>query len=240
MTKVDATNPSFEEARDAMRKSMLDSVSHDLKTPLACIIGSLEIHERTKYKLTLTQKNALIDTALKEAYRLDGFISNILDMAKLESGAVQVKRELCVLDMVIEDCLIILGNRLKNCKVTVTALPAPFAVMTDPVLLARAICILLDNAAKFCPPFCDIGIEYEKTEQQVAIRVTDNGLGIPINEMEDIFSKYSRFARLDKQQAGTGLGLPICREIMRLLDGTVSVANRADGPGAVFTLRFKA
>jgi two-component system sensor histidine kinase KdpD len=210
-----------------------------VKTPLACVIGSLEIYERAKDKLTAAQKDTLIETALKEAYRLDGFITNILEMAKLESGAMKVNKELCVMDFIMDDCLRALRGQLKKFKVTVTAIPDTFAVMTDPVLLMRAICILLENALKFCPPFCDISIEYEKQGDDVIIRVKDHGLGIPIHEMEEIFAKFSRFSRRDNQPAGTGLGLPICREIMRLLDGSVSVANRADGPGAVFTLRFK-
>ena len=239
MKKAAAVNPSPENARESLRSNMFDVFSHDVKTPLACVIGSLEIYERTKDKLTVAQKNILIETALKEAYRLDGFITNILEMAKFESGAVTVQKELCVMDFIIDDCVRALRTQLKKFNVTIAAIPDTFAVMTDPVLLMRAIGILLENALKFCPPFCDIAITYEKQDEDVIIRVKDHGLGIPIHEMEEIFSKFSRFSRRNHQPAGTGLGLPICREIMRLLGGTVSVANRTDGAGAVFTLCFK-
>ena len=232
---------SFEQEREKLHRAVLTSVSHDLKTPLTCIIGALEVYERTKEKLTLEKKNTLINTALQEAYRLDSFITNILDMARLESGAVKVKKELCVMDLLLEDCLILLGRRLQRMRViSIKAIPATFPVTTDPVLLMRAICIVMDNAARYASLHPVIGVEYERIGEQVIIRVQDNGPGIPESKMEEIFSKYARFALQDHKHSGTGLGLPICREIMRLLDGTVTAANRAGGKGAVFTLAFAA
>src|SRR5436305_33782 len=113
----------FEQERERLHRTVLTSVSHDLKTPLSCIIGSLEIYERTKEKLTLDKKNTLINTALQEAYRLDSFITNILDMAKLESNAIRLKKELCVMDLLLEDCLILLGRRLSECRVSIKPIP---------------------------------------------------------------------------------------------------------------------
>src|SRR5271170_3181393 len=136
---------AFEQEREQLHRSVLTSVSHDLKTPLTCIIGALEVYDRTKEKLSLDKKNTLISTALQEAYRLDSFITNILDMARLESGAVKVKKELCVMDLLLEDCLILLGRRLRECDVSIKAIPATFPVTTDPLLLMRAICIVMDN-----------------------------------------------------------------------------------------------
>ncbi len=233
------TNPP-EITRESLHRSILTSVSHDLKTPLACIIGSLEIFERTKEKLSKEKQNILINTALQEAYRLDSFITNILDMAKLESNSVAIKKELCVMDMMLEDCVIMLGHRLHECKISIKAIPETFPVTTDAVLLMRAISIILDNAAKYGPPDTAIGIEYEKINGQVVIRIQDNGPGIEPSQLEEIFSKYARFAMEDHKGAGTGLGLPICREIMRLLGGTVTVANIEGGKGALFTLSFAA
>ncbi len=231
---------SFEQDRERLHRSVLTSVSHDLKTPLACIVGSLEIYERTKEKLTPDKKNTLIHTALQEAYRLDGFITNILDMAKLESGAVELKKERCMMDLLLADCLVLLGHRLAECTISIKAVPAPFSVTTDPLLFTRAICILLDNAAKYAMPHPIISMEYEKIGNQAVVCIENNGPGIPPAKMEEIFSKYARLDAQDHTHAGTGLGLPICREIMRLLGGTVTAANRADGKGAVFTLAFPA
>src|SRR4051812_30950735 len=174
---------AFEQDREQLHRAVLTSVSHDLKTPLACIIGSLEIYERTKEKLTLEKKNTLINTALQEAYRLDSFITNILDMARLESNAVKLKKELCVMDLLLEDCLILLGHRLRECTVSIKAIPATFPVTTDPLLLMRAICIVLDNAAKYGALHPVINMEYERMGEQVVIRIQDNGPGIPQSSM---------------------------------------------------------
>jgi len=229
---------AFEQECEGLHRNVLTSVSRDLKAPLACIIGSLEIYERTKEKLTFEKKNILINTALQESYRLDNFITNILDMARLENNMVHIKNELCVMDLLLEDCLITLGYRLRECEVSITAIPATFPVTTDPVLLMRAICIVLDNAAKYCGANPIIAIEYERLGEQVVIRITDNGPGIPKTKLGDIFSKYTRFADKKNSYAGTGLGLPICREIMRLLGGSVEVKNAETGKGALFTLTF--
>lgn len=244
-TKPHKNKPSeqsdpFEEEREKLHRAVLTSVSHDLKTPLSCIIGSLEIFERTKEKLTAEKKNTLIHTALQEAYQLDSFITNILDMAKLESGAVKLKKEVCVMDLLLEDCLVLLGHRLDACDVTIKAVPVTFPVTTDPLLLMRAICIVLDNAAKYGTAHPKIGVEYEKVGSRVLICIRDDGPGIPKPKLKEIFSKYARFAIQDHKHSGTGLGLPICREIMRLLGGTVTVANCAGGKGVVFTLAFAA
>lgn len=223
-----------------MHRDMLSAVSHDLKTPLACIIGSLEIYERLKDKLSAEEINTLITTARQEAYRLDDLISNILDMARFESGAVSVKKQLCEMGQLLEDCLIQLGPRLRDCGIAITAAPARISVFTDPLLLSRAISCVLDNAAKHGGLRPVIRVQYEIAGAKAIIRIQDNGPGIPESELEEIFSKYARFTRTGQTHVGTGLGLAICREIMRLLGGTVTAANLKDGPGAVFTLSFAA
>lgn len=236
----DLQSTPLEQGRETLHREMLNAVSHDLKTPLACIIGSLEIYERLKEKLSSEEINTLITTARHEAYRLDGFISNILDMVKFESTAAPVKKQLCAMDLLLEDCVIQLGPQLHECDISITAIPAPFSVTTDPLLLMRAVGILLYNAALhgFSHPVVDV--EYEIAAGQMIIRIQDNGPGIPESKLEEIFDKYTRFAPSGHTHVGTGLGLPICREVMRLLGGTVKAANRSHGAGAVFTLTFPA
>jgi K+-sensing histidine kinase KdpD len=232
--------PTVEAERERLHRSVLNSISHDLKTPLACIIGSLEICERATEKLSFEQRATLIQTALKEAYRLDSFITNILDMAKLESGTVKVKKEPIRLEHLLDDCLITLGPRLSACEVYIKATPSCMSITSDPVLLARAVCILLENSAKYGTERPIIHITYQRAGDQVVIRVEDNGPGIADHKMEEVFSKYARLSAQDSKQAGTGLGLPICREILRLLGGTVRVENLPHKKGAVFTLSFPA
>ncbi len=233
-------NTSFEQERERLQHSVLRAFSHDLKTPLACIIGSLEIYGRTKDRLSPDKQNILIDTALQEAYRLDSLLTNVLEMARLEQGAVQVKYQSYDMDLLLQDCPVQLGQRLSGCGISIKGVSASFSVTTDPLLLTRAICCVLDNAAIYGQPHPVIGIAYEMAGDHVIIRIRDNGPGIPESKLEEIFTKYTRFTPQGHTHTGSGLGLPICREIMRLLGGTVTAANLAGGSGAVFTLAFPA
>jgi K+-sensing histidine kinase KdpD len=224
--------------RERLHRQMLSAVSHDLKTPLASIIGSLEVYERMDGRLSEEQRQVLIGVALQEAYRLDNFVTNILDMAKLENSMVQLRRETILLSALLEDCITRLGKRLKGTSVHIDTSAKLPQITTDTTLLTRAICLLLDNAVKYGGSPSAIKIGYGKSDDGLGfISITDNGPGIPEAKLEAVFSKYTRFARGDRQNAGTGLGLAICREIMRLLDGDVTAANDVKG-GAVFTLRF--
>jgi K+-sensing histidine kinase KdpD len=235
-----AFSDSFNKQREQMHRQMMSCVSHDLKTPLASVIGSLEIYERMKDKLTLENKQALITMALQEAYRLDNFITNILDMAKLENEQVKIRRELCDIGGLVQDCVIQLSSRLKDSNVVVKSMSGILAVTTDAMLMQRALGLLVDNAVKYGGTPSAIELEYGRGERaQAFIRVRDHGPGVPDIKRDAIFSKYTRFGKQDTQNAGTGLGLAICRTIMKLLDGTVTVENHADG-GAVFTMQFPA
>jgi len=239
--KLDDNSPPaafMDQERERLHRQMLSSVSHDLKTPLASIIGSLEIYERMNDRLSDEQRQSLITVALHEAYRLDNFVTNILDMAKLENGLVRLRQETFMVGGLLEDCFTRLDHRLKGSEVRLETPAELVQITTDATLLARAICLLLDNAVKYggAPPLILIAFGEERGKEGF-IRVTDNGPGIPEAHMEAIFSKYTRFARGDQQNAGTGLGLAICREIMRLLHGGITAENGTQG-GAVFTLHF--
>jgi len=237
-TETDALPLAAEQEREKMHRQILSSVSHDLKTPLVSIIGSLEVFDRMNDRLSVEQRQRLITVALQEAYRLDTFITNILDMAKLENGMVRVRLETVDMRMMIGDCVAGLGARLNNSKVEIEAVGGLKQVSVDTALLARALCLLIDNAVKYggSPPVIHIAFG-KNAAGQGFVSVADNGSGIPPGCMESIFSKYTRFARGDQQSAGFGLGLAICREIMRLLQGNVVAENGPDG-GAVFTLFF--
>ncbi len=223
--------------RERMHREMLSAVSHDLKTPLASIIGSLEICEKMKGKLSPEKQQILLSTALEEAYRLNNFITNILDMAKLENAMIAIRSEKCYLEESINDCITRTNNRSDNSVTSVIAKDGDIVLMTDPILLCRAISLLLENAFKYGGNPAIITTEFGKSADGIYIRVSDNGAGIPPEKHEEIFNKYIRITRTDHQKAGTGLGLAIVRAIMNLIGGTVSVANHEKG-GAEFTLLF--
>jgi K+-sensing histidine kinase KdpD len=235
------SNPAadgFDATREQIHRQMLSTVSHDLKTPLATMIGSLEIYNRMEAKLTPEKRKMLIDSALHEAYRLDSFITNILDMAKFEGGMVTIRSATTDLKQLLEDCLLRLGPQRERGEIILNPI-GELKVNTDAMLLGRAINLLIDNGLKHAGPQAKISVEYGHIDGNMVIRVRDQGPGIPDHMHEHIFSKYTRMNKADQQNAGTGLGLAICRQIMTNLGGTVQVANHPDG-GAVFTLTIPA
>jgi two-component system sensor histidine kinase KdpD len=227
----------FEEERERLHRHMLSCVSHDLKTPMASIIGALEVIDRAKDKLSHEKQEQLISVALQEAYRLDSFITNILDMARLENNMVKARHENAEIGDLIRHCLTRADTRLRGSQIIFEPKGA-ISVATDSVLLCRAISLVLDNAVKFggmpLVLHIDCGVD-ENNAGYIGIR--DNGGGIVEDKMEIIFSKYTRFGKEDQQNAGTGLGLAISRAIMNLLGGSIAAANHPDG-GALLTLRF--
>lgn len=220
---------SLDDEREQMHRSMLSSVSHDLKTPLASIIGSLEIYERMHDKLSEEKRSTLIRTALSESYRLDNFITNILDMAKLESNRVTIREESVSLEGVLRDTITKFGPRIDRSQVILPSAYPVSDLRTDAALFSRALSIVVDNAIKHGAYPVSFSLERSQDGKELRISISDAGSGIPKGKEEEIFSKYSRFAKSDHQHAGTGLGLSISREIMRLLGGSIMMLPSAVG-----------
>jgi two-component system sensor histidine kinase KdpD len=231
------TRKSFEVEKERMHREMLSSVSHDLKTPLAAVIGSLEIYEMMKDRLSKEKVDSLIATALSEAYRLDSFVTNILDMAKLENGMVKMRRENFQLESHLTDCMEKTHYNLKEAVFKLSYAHEPITINSDPALFCRIISLLIDNAVKYGgqPPVIQVSTFLENGFGVVTIQ--DNGNGIPPQNLDSIFSKYSRLKNQDHQNAGTGLGLAIAREIAKLLGGSIKAENVENG-GAKFILKL--
>ncbi len=221
--------------KEDLYRQILSSISHDLKTPLATIIGSLEVHNLLEHKLSEEKRKSLISSALSEAHRLDRFISNILDMARLESGAVAVSIAPTRLATVISDSISRLGPLKDKGTIRVHPQVEPVEVVTDSVLLGRVVMLLLENALKHTGIAPSIDIDYGVNDTEGHIHIRDRGPGIPPDKMRAIFSKYTRLSKRDQQVAGTGLGLAIARQILDLLNGRVEVANHPE-TGAVFSI----
>ena len=225
---------------------MLSSVSHDLKTPLATIIGSLEVMTMLSDRLPEEKKKSLIASALTEAFRLDYFITNILDMAKFEADAVKPRFETTRLSQLINDSLARLGPLKTRGQLDIRPLTSQDELKTDPMLGSRAIGLVIHNAFKHgvprsagggAPEGAHVEVEYGVWAHEAFVRIRDHGDGIPVDQQAAVFDKYTRLTRADQQNAGTGLGLTICQHVMHLLMGRIEVANHPDG-GAMFTLHF--
>lgn len=234
------------EDRDRLHLQMMSAVSHDLKTPLATIIGSLEIHDRMKDNLTPEKKEILLQTALEEAYRLDGFITNILDMARLDNGMVRAHKRPCDIDQVIHECIRKIGGPGDRAEIVVTPPGFSTSCDTDAALFSRAVQCLLDNAMKHsgnAKP--KIGIDFAigaiDGKRALNVHIRDDGNGIAGEDRETVFSKYTRLAKKDYKNAGTGLGLTIARAILHLLGGVIYLEeNRGAGMygGAFFVIQL--
>jgi two-component system sensor histidine kinase KdpD len=221
---------------EKLRSAMLTSVSHDLRTPLASILGSATSLKSYRATLSEPEQKQLIDTIEQEAERLNRFISDLLDMTRLEAGAINPRTELIDLGDIVGSAVRRAGTILSGHKVKVELQPDLPMLKLDPVLFEQVLFNLLDNASKYAPPGTTVSLVAERTGQSVAIRVMDEGEGIPDADLERIFDKFYRVRAGDRQRAGTGLGLAICRGFLEAMGGTIRAANRDDRRGAVFTV----
>lgn len=223
---------------DRLRSALLTSISHDLKTPLAAIIGAAGTLKGYSANLDEESKDDLLATVQDEAERLNRFIANLLDMTRLESGAITPNIALNDLSDVLGAALQRARKVLSNDRVELDLAANLPMVAIDPVLFEQVLFNLLDNAAKYSPPQSTILIQAWEEEGTIVLQVLDEGDGIPEEDLERIFDKFYRARKGDRVRAGTGLGLPICRGFIEAMGGTIVAGNRTDRSGAVFTVRL--
>ena len=221
---------------ERLRSALLTSISHDLKTPLASVLGAASTLRDLASNLSDQEKLDLLGTIIDESERLNRFIANLLDMTKLESGAV-------VPNVTVQDLGEIVGSALRraarilanhNIEVGIAAdLPM---LELDAVLFEQVLFNVLDNAAKYSPPGSTIRLQSWREHKSVYLQILDEGEGIPPAECEHIFDKFYRVQKQDQVRAGTGLGLAISRGFVDAMHGTITAGNRTDRSGAVFTI----
>jgi two-component system sensor histidine kinase KdpD len=221
---------------ERLRSALLTSISHDLKTPLAAVLGAAGTLRDLAGKLNDEQKADLLATIIEESERLNRFIANLLDMTKLESGAV-------VPNIARHDLHEIVGSVLRRAKImlvhhTIALDLADGLPMLDldAVLFEQVLFNLLDNAAKYAPAGTTITVTSRLDGDSVLLQVVDEGDGIPAADLDHIFEKFYRAQKGDRVRAGTGLGLAISRGFVEAMKGTITAANRSDARGAVFSV----
>ena len=223
---------------DRLRSALLTSISHDLKTPLASVLGAASTMRDLAGALSDTEKRDLLATVIDESERLNRFIANLLDMTKLESGAI-------VPNTALHDLGEIVGSALRRASKILTAhkielvLAAELPMLQlDAVLFEQVLFNLLDNAAKYSPPETTISIRGRRESGHVVLEIADEGAGIPPDELDSVFDKFYRVQKGDHVRPGTGLGLAISRGFVEAMRGTISAANRSERSGAVITIRL--
>jgi len=223
---------------DRLRSALLTSISHDLKTPLASVLGAASALRDLPAKLSDAEKADLLSTIIDESERLNRFIANLLDMTKLESGAIVPNSAPHDLGEIVGSALRRAGKILAQHKVQLELATDLPMLDLDAVLFEQALFNLLDNAAKYSPAGTTISIHGWREQKSVCLQILDEGGGIPEQDVENIFNKFYRAQKGDHVRAGTGLGLAISRGFVEAMHGTIEAANRTDRSGAVLTIRL--
>jgi two-component system sensor histidine kinase KdpD len=219
--------------RDRLRHALLSSVSHDLRTPLTTILGSLAQIRA----MSPEQEDQLAETRA-EAERLHRFVANLLDMVRIEAGALHRKIEPVDLAEAVASALHDLGTALHGRPVNVEiAADLPF-VLVDPQLFHHCLINLIENAAKYGDPGTGITVRAHRDPQGLTLFVEDEGPGIPAGQAQRIFETFARIEGSDRK-GGTGLGLAIVKGFAEAMGLGVSASDRADGRGASFAIRFR-
>lgn len=218
---------------ERLRNSLLSAISHDLRTPLASLVGLADTLQMIQ-PLPTDQQAGLIQSMRHSAMRMNTLVGNLLDMARLESGAVQLNRQWQPLEEVVGSALGACAPLLDGRPIK-TDLPADLPLLQfDTVLIERVLVNVLENSAKYTPTGSPIDIRAYAESDNVILRIDDAGPGLPPGREEAIFDKFER-GRRESATPGVGLGLAICRAIMQAHGGTIRGETRKEG-GASFVI----
>ncbi|MBV8120518.1 MAG: sensor histidine kinase KdpD [Alphaproteobacteria bacterium] len=223
---------------DRLRAALLTSISHDLRTPLASILGTVSSLRSYADKYGAADRDELLASLESEAERMNRFVGNLLDMTRLESGTIETKLDLVDVAEIVGAAIERAGNVLAHHRVDVTIASDLPMLRLDPILFEQVLFNLLDNAAKYAPAGSRIDLRARQEGDTVAIEVVDEGPGIPPGDLERVFDKFYRVQAQDRRRAGTGLGLAICRGFIEAQGGRIEANNRRDRSGAVLTIRL--
>ncbi len=220
----------LEAAAEKLRNSLLSSVSHDLRTPLAIVKGAASTiaDEAT---LSTEDRNGLARTIVGEADRLNRLIGNLLDMTRLEAGSLSAKKEWQSIEEIIGSALARIDDRARDRKISAVLAPDLPLVPADAVLVEQVIVNLLENALRYTPPASPIEIHARQTGASLEIEVSDRGPGIASGDESKLFEKFYRAGSVE---GGIGLGLTICKGIVTAHGGTIAARSR-EGGGATFS-----
>lgn len=224
---------------EELRDALLNSVSHDLQTPLAAILGSATALESFAEHGTPPARRELVSTIREETERLTAYIDNVLDLTRIRSGQIAARLELVELADIINAALRRKERQLRAHAVDVHV-PADLPMLRlDLFLMEHALANLLDNAAKFAPAGSRISLTARIDDDAVALEVTDRGCGIPPGDLQRVFEAFYRGAGPEGRPAsGTGLGLAICRAFIEANGGSVAAFSEGEGRGVTVRLRL--
>ena len=216
------------ETTEKLQTALLNSISHDLRTPLVSVIGVLSSLQEEGIELDEAARRNLIQVAREEAERLNHLITNLLDVTRLESGALKISRLPSDVEDIVGAALEQLRSRSDNRPVKIELTEGLPFVSADFGLIVQVLVNILENAFKYSPPGSPVEVVGRKKGNLVEIEVADRGVGIPEQDLLRIFDKFYRVQRPDSV-VGTGLGLAICKGIVEAHGGSITAENRPGG-----------
>jgi two-component system, OmpR family, sensor histidine kinase KdpD len=221
----------FQMETEKLRSSLLSSVSHDLRTPLATIKGSIGGLLEAGEQLGAETRRDFLENIHQETDRLERLVNNLLEMTKLESGAIQVKKEPNFPEEVIGSAISRVEKRLGKRNLNTRIPPDLPTVPMDGLLIEQVLVNLLDNALKYTPAEAAIEISTWVSKKEWFVRVADSGPGVGEEDLPRLFDKFYRGSQTGK--TGAGLGLAICKGIIDIHGGYLRAENRP-GDGMFF------
>ena len=232
-----------QEDSQKLRNALLSSLSHDLRTPLTAIRGAAETLEQSGTALDPAIRADLLASISQNTALMAKFLSNIMDMARVEAGGLKVRRERLRLAELVESAIC----RVPGAEYTgVNIAPDASHALADPALLEQVLVNILDNAVKYAPPGSRIAVTVTRQRDKVRLAVADEGVGIPPGELAAVFDSFFRATRGDRVAPGTGLGLAIAKAFTEAMGGRISAQSPrldlpADGlPGTIITMELPA
>lgn len=220
---------------DSVKTAILRSVGHDLRSPLTAIRVAGESLASLDLELTEEDRRHLLDTIKEESLRLDRLVANLLDLSRLETGAVTSRKELVAIDELVGQALAQLGGREASVRVELPSDEIPL-VEVDPIQVERALVNLLENGLRFSPENQDVVVRVSASPAEVALRVENGGPPLAERDLERIFEPFVRASEEEGRQ-GTGLGLAIARGFTEANGGRIW-AETPGSEGACFAIAF--
>ena len=233
--EAEAQRTQLLQETDKLQKALLNSISHDLRTPLASIIGALDSVLEDWKVLDVHAQHLLLETAQGSARRLSQLVQNLLDMTRLEGGALHLNIVRCDVQDVIGTAIRQLGEAARQRQITVDVAAELPLVPLDFVLIVQVVANLLDNALKYSENLAPVQVGAQIAEGQLQVRISDRGKGIREEELDRVFDKFYR--ETSAGPPGAGLGLSICKGLVETHGGRIWMERRPEGGTvAAFTL----
>jgi len=226
---------------DELKTALLNAVSHDLKSPLSSIIASAGSLRQTDVEWTDAERAEFVEAIEQQAERLSRIVGDLLDLSRIEAGALRPDKQLHDVGSLIDDVLERLRPATERHRVSVDVADELPPVMLDEVQLDQVLSNLVENAVKYAPPGTEIGLRVHRDESNLIVEVSDRGPGIPSEELTRLFTPFHRIAGAGTRQPGSGVGLAVARGLVEAHGGRIWANNRIDGGSRfIFTLPLDA